>query len=148
MPESLLATINGLRAWSRGSYAEEAAVELLARAFGGRLASSGWPWVVPCDRNGWFWLDAEAIWTGAGMLSGGERRLLNVVAALVGGQPLADLGGTLAGLDRHNLGLVLAAFAHAGGSHEEQLLTMTDDGPALERVGPLVDWPPAERLAS
>ena len=103
MGENVAVTIAGLRAWARGSYAEEAAVELLARSFGGRFASTGWPWVCACDRSGWFWLHAEAIWTGSGVLSGGERRLLNVVAALVGGQPLTDLGGTLAGLDRANL---------------------------------------------
>lgn len=144
-----VATLAGLRAWARGDYAEESAVELLARAFGGRFASSEWPWVRPCDQDGWYWLDADAIWVGTGMLSGGERRLLSVVGALVGGQPIADLGGTLAGLDRHNLGLVLAAFAHAGGSHEERVMIMTDAGPTLERVGPLVDWPPSvERMAS
>jgi hypothetical protein len=148
MVGELAATVAGLRAWARGSYAEEAAVELLARAFQGRFASPRWPWVKPCDRDGWFWLDPEAIWVGSRMLSGGERRLLGVVAALVGGQPLADLGGTLAGLDRHNLGLVLAAFAHAGGSHEQSLVRMTDAGPAFQRVGPLVEWPAIERMAS
>jgi hypothetical protein len=148
MAEELAVTVAGLRAWARGAYAEEAAVELLARAFGGRFASAGWPWVRPCDRNGWFWLDPEAIWVGSRMLSGGERRLLSVVAALVGGQPLADLGGTLAGLDRRNLELVLAAFAHAAGSHEQSLMKMTDAGPRFQRVEPLVDWPSVERMAS
>ncbi|QDP94799.1 hypothetical protein FOE78_01690 [Microlunatus elymi] len=135
-------TVAGLRAWARGSYAEEAAVELLARSFGGRFASTGWPWVQQCDRAGWFWLNPDAIWTGSGALSGGERRLLNVVAALVGGQPLTDLGGILAGLDRQNLALVLAAFAHAGGSHEHALLIMTADGqPSFDRPGALIGWP-------
>lgn len=142
MAENLNATVAGLRAWARGSYAEEAAVELLARSFGGRFASTGWPWVRPCEHSGWFWLDPEGIWTGSGVLSGGERRLLNVVAALVGGQPLADLGGTLAGLDRTNLALVLAAFAHAGGSHEQTLMIMTDDDHAVfQTPGALVPWP-------
>ncbi|WP_229670263.1 hypothetical protein [Microlunatus endophyticus] len=149
MAEELAASVAGLRAWARGSYAEEAAVELLARAFGGRFASSSWPWVRPCDRSGWFWLDPGGIWAGAGMLSGGERRLLNVVGALVGGQPLSDLGGTLAGLDRRNLELILAAFAHPGGSHKEVLLIITDGEPSFQRVGPVVDWPPAvDRMAS
>lgn len=140
--ENLGATIAGLRAWSKGAYAEEAAVELLARSFGGRFASRGWPWIKGCDRRGWFWIDPDGIWTGSGALSGGERRLLNVVAALVGGQPLSDLGGVLAGVDRENLALILAAFAHAGGSHEHSLLILTDGGrPSFEQPGPLIPWP-------
>lgn len=135
-------TIAGLRAWARGSYPEEAAVELLGRAFGGRFASPGWPWVRACEHAGWYWLDPEAIWTGTASLSSGERRMLNVVAALVGGQPLTDLGGTLTGLDRRNLVLVLAAFAHAAGSHEHSVLVMTgDDTAALERPGAVIEWP-------
>lgn len=142
MAENVTVTIAGLRGWARGSYAEEAAVELLSRSFGGRFASTRWPWVRSCDHPGWYWLDPDAIWTGSGSLSGGERRLLNVVAALVGGQPLADLGGILAGLDRRNLALVLAALAHAGGSHEHSVLIMTGENTAaLERPGALLDWP-------
>lgn len=142
MAENLSTTIAGLRSWAKGSYAEEAAVELLARSFGGRFASTSWPWVRPCDHSGWFWLDPDAIWTGSGSLSGGERRMLNVVAALVGGQPLADLGGTLAGLDRRNQQLVLAAFAHAAGSHEHTVMIMTiDDTPLFHHPGALVEWP-------
>lgn len=144
MTENLGATIAGLRAWAKGSYPEEAAVELLARSFGGRFASTGWPWVRPCEGGGWFWLDPDAIWTGSGGLSSGERRLLNVVAALVGGQPLADLGGTVAGLDRRNLTLVLAALAHTAGSHEQTVMIMTaDDTPSFEQPGALVEWPAA-----
>jgi hypothetical protein len=75
------------------------------------------------------------------MLSGGERRLLAVVAALTGGPPPADLGGTLAGLDRANQALVLAALSHAGGSHEHKAVRLTADGPMLEPLGPLLDWP-------
>lgn len=135
-------TVAGLRAWASGAYAEEAAVELLARAFAGRFASPVWPWVRRCDRPGWFWIDPDAIWTGAGALSGGERRLLSVVAALVGGQPLTDVGGVLAGMDRRNLALVLAAFAHAAGSHEHTAVTLREDQPPLfEELGPLVCWP-------
>ncbi|MBO0811931.1 MAG: hypothetical protein J2P23_07775 [Microlunatus sp.] len=149
MAEKLSATIAGLRSWARGAYAEEAAVELLARAFGGRFASASWPWIRPCDGTGWYWLDPDAIWTGSGALSGGERRLLNVVAALVGGQPIADLGGTLAGLDRRNQQLVLAAFAHAGGSHEHTVMIMAADGlPLWEQPGALVEWPaPVEAVS-
>jgi hypothetical protein len=149
MAENLNVTVAGLRAWARGSCAEEAAVELLARAFSGRFASTSWPWVKSCDRPGWFWLDPDAIWTGTGVLSGGERRMLNAIAALLGGQPLSDLGGTLAGLDRANLGLLLAAFAHAGGSHEHAMLILNDDGrlAGIDRPGALVAWPDVPAVA-
>ena len=45
--------VDGLRRWARGAYAEEAAVELLVRSFGGRFCSTGYPWVRRCDRPGW-----------------------------------------------------------------------------------------------
>lgn len=110
---------DGLRRWSRGAYAEEAAVELLIRSFGGRFASTRYPWVRACDRPGWFWLHGEPLIHDTGALSGGERRLLTVAGALVSGVAVSDLADLLAGLDRTNLQLVLAAFAHAGGSHEQ-----------------------------
>jgi hypothetical protein len=134
---------DGLRRWARGAYAEEAAVELLARAFGGRFASVGCRWVQACDRPGWFWLDGEALIDDTGSLSSGERRLLAVVGSLASGAPLADLAGLLAGMDRPNLQLVLAALAHAGGSHEHTDFTVQGDRAVFRRLGPLVDWPAA-----
>ncbi len=53
--------IDGLRRWARGAYAEEAAVELLVRAFGGRYASTVIGGYGQCDRPGWFWLDGERL---------------------------------------------------------------------------------------
>jgi len=138
-------TVCGLRTWARGGYAAEAAVELLVRAMDGRSASPDWPWVRANPISGWYWIDPDAIIAGSGRLSGGERRLLAVVAALVGGPPLSDLADVLAGLDRSNLALVLAAFAHAGGSHEHTLLQFTDAGPEFDRPGALVDWPSTDQ---
>ncbi|MCB0912482.1 MAG: hypothetical protein KDB60_12785 [Propionibacteriaceae bacterium] len=43
---------DGLRAWARGIYPLEAAVELLIRSCGGRFASSGMPWVQPGEEPG------------------------------------------------------------------------------------------------
>ncbi|QDP95828.1 hypothetical protein FOE78_07865 [Microlunatus elymi] len=133
--------VGGLRAWARGDYACEAAVELLVRGFGGRFASGSWPWVRVDDRSGSCWLDPDEIPAEAGVLSSGERAFLILVAALAGGPPAADLGGVLACLDREHLGLVLAAFAHAGGSHEHAVICWTDEGARFDRPGPLVDWP-------
>lgn len=141
MTETFSRTVCGLRTWARGGYATEAAVELLVRAMGGRFAWPDWPWIRSNPIAGWYWIDPDAIVTGSGRLSGGEQRLLAVVAALLDGPPLMDLADTLAGLDRDNLALVLAAFAHAGGSHEDTVLRLTDAGPEFDSPGPLVAWP-------
>ncbi len=133
--------VDGLRRWSRGAYAEEAAVELLVRAFGGRFTSTGYRWVRSCDRPGWFWLDGEALIHDTGALSGGERRVLAVAGALVSGAPLPDLSDILAGINRPNLHLVLAAFAHAAGSHEQADTWLDGDRLVYRRHGPLVGWP-------
>ena len=124
----------GLRAWARGTYPDEAAAELLIRAFGGRFATRVQPWVVPLDGSNRFWCDPSVIARYAGALSGGERRVLAVVAGLLGGDPV-DLVDVAPGLDRANLTLVLAAVAHAGGSHQH-----TDWRTGLQ-PGPIVPWP-------
>lgn len=109
----------GLRAWAKGNYPLEAAVELLVGAFWGRFATPGNPWIQPCDRPGLWWLDPALIIDDTiGALSGGEQRLLRLAAALAGGEP-ANLGNALPGLDRDLMHLVLAAMAHANGSHEQ-----------------------------
>lgn len=133
--------VDGLRRWARGAYAEEAAVELLVRAFGGRFASVECRWVRACDRPGWFWLDGEALAHDTAALSGGERRVLAVVGALVSGVPLPDLADILTGIDRPNLQLVLAAFAHAAGSHEQVDTWVDCERLVYRRLGPLVGWP-------
>lgn len=152
MPTSRVSTtgvvVDGLRRWSRGAYAEEAAVELLVRAFDGRFASTGYPWVQACDRPGWYWIDGEELIHSTGALSGGERRLLSITGALVSGLALSDLAGLLAGLDRLNLQLVLAAFAHAAGSHEQADVQVQGDRLAYRRLGPLLAWPDPVGLAS
>lgn len=108
----------GLRAWAKGLYPLEAAVELLVRAFDGRFATPGNPWIQPCDQPGWWWLDThELVDDNLGGVSGGERRLLLIAASLAGGAPVS-LADTLPGLDRDLTDLVLAALAHANGSHE------------------------------
>lgn len=143
LTEEYPAVKDALRRWARGAYAEEAAVELVCRAFGGRFASPRWAWVQPCDQPGWFWLDGEELLHGTGYLSGGERRVLAIAGALVTGGRLDELGGCLAGMDRTNLTLVLAALAHAGGSHEHARWTVEDGRRVPHRYGPLIAWPAA-----
>ena len=136
--------VAGLRAWARGVYATEAAVELLVRFQGGRFAQPGQPWIMPDTDEGWYWLEPDHLTgLGAACLSGGERRLLAIVASLTGGAPV-DLGDALAGLDRDTVTLVLAAVAHASGSHEHADMVIDPDrgvGFAGGRLPSLYPWP-------
>lgn len=130
-----------LRAWARGGYSDEAAVELIIRAFDGRFARPGWPWIKPLSRGG-YWLDGEAITENAGALSGGEQRLLAVVASLASYQP-PDRGiGQVMNCDRDNQELILAALSHAGGSQEHRDF-VRDESEAVA-LGPLHAWPRSE----
>ena len=105
---------DNLRAWAKGIYTSEAACELLIRAFGGRFANPGHPWVAPGD-PGAVWVDFAAITdTNIAALSGGEQRVLRVVASLGGGVSV-DLNDAVTGLDQVTSELVLAAIAHASG---------------------------------
>jgi hypothetical protein len=132
----------GLRAWARGAYDQEAGVELLVRAFGGRFAEQGCPWIRPGDRPGWFWVDVLGLSEHLGVLSGGEQRILAVVASLIDGRRAIDhLGETVAGLDRRHLQLVLAALAHAAGSHEHAELVGRGEELVFVPLQALVAWP-------
>lgn len=131
----------GLRNWAKGDYAQEAGVELLARAFGGQFAQAGCPWMKHCHRPGLYWLDVTTLLDYSGVCSGGERRVLTVVAALVDRRPVDDLGDILAGLDRRTLALVLAALAHAAGSHEQADLVRDGDQLMFVSLPALVPWP-------
>jgi hypothetical protein len=137
------ATVTGSRAWARGDFAQEAGVELLIRAFDGRFAFRGCPWVRPCEQPGWFWIDTEAITEHSVGLSGGERRVLAVVSSLIGSAPVEDLGGLVAGVDRRHLHLILAALAHAAGSHKHVELVCHGDELRLDPLPALVPWPAA-----
>ena len=133
-------TYAGLREWGRGWYATEAAVELLIRSFGGRFASAGQPWVR--HRPAGFWLDTDALAEHTGALSGGEQRVVAVVRTLASGEPLAEVASILAGVDRDNLALILAALSHTSGAHEHTATRRTDDGAwEFYRPGPLLPWP-------
>jgi len=111
---------DALRAWAKGIYPTEAATELLIRS---NAARQGDPWVQPGDVPDRWWVDFEAlarVLNEGSHHSGGERRLLSIAASLGGYTPDGfDLGDALPGLDREHLALVVAAVAHAGGSHEQ-----------------------------
>lgn len=133
-----------LRAWAKGTYPEEAATELLIRAFGGRFAGTGWGW-MQTNEAGAPWIDFESIPSHIGALSGGERRFLLLVASLAGAVPVT-LGDVLSGLDRDLVNLVLAAVAHAAGTHEGVEVVHSPDGHAtFSRAATLYPWPPVAR---
>lgn len=137
-------TTDGLRAWAKGVYPLEAGVELLLRAFGGRFATEGWPWIEPMD-DGFYRVDADVLIEQSRGLSGGERRLLDVVASLIAGDDhKVDLHDVPSGVDRDTLALILAAIAHAGGSHEHSVPVFNADQTGILRFGrpgPLFPWP-------
>ena len=74
--------LQGLRWWAQGALLDQAAVELLARSFGGCHLRRGVSWVRPCGRPGWYWLDADA-----DLSDGQEKQVLLLAAALVDGDP-------------------------------------------------------------
>jgi hypothetical protein len=146
--------VEGLREWARGMYPLEAAVELLIR-FGAPLLTG--PWVEYDAGRDRYWFSAERVRVESGCLSGGERRMLRIAASLADPEVTVDLSDALSGLDREHLALVLAAVAHAGGSHDYSRLVPDPDGSwaaedgvrlATRPPGSLYDWPSVERAGS
>lgn len=143
-------TAEAVRAWAKGSYPLEAGVELLIRT---GFAGPGHPWINQGGEvaAGRCWVDVDQINDDTiGVYSGGERRMLRIAASLLGGTPV-NLYEDVAGVDRYHLALVLAAIAHAGGSHQHSGGLVPDpngryrdsDGVRLsfERLGSLYEWP-------
>lgn len=142
---------DGLRAWAKGIYPLEAGVELLLRVCEGRFARPGNPWVEPGADPGWWWIDIDQLTEdNLGAVSGGEARILRIAASLLGG-PSVNLYETIPGLDRELADLVLAAVAHACGSHEHagglvpdpdgRYLDSTGARVSFSRLGSLHAWP-------
>ena len=139
-----------LRAWARGDYPTEAAVELLIRH--GRFVYDGAPWImrrlgaggVPAGRS----IDAASLLSDTAAYSGGERRVAAIAASLLDRHDVT-LSDVLPGLDRPTLDLVLAAFAHAGGSHEHSVLTYDDAGnpSGFAAATTLHPWPATDSSA-
>jgi hypothetical protein len=100
-------------------------------------AVDGGPWAAVQ----WGDLDG-ALRAGRVSGTGGQRRLLRAAAGLAEGQPV-DLADLTAGLDRAELTLLLAALAHAAGSHEHHDVVRDDDGVPYDGalLGPVVPWP-------
>lgn len=128
-----------LRDWAKGSLTLEAGTELLLRGFSGRFAEPGWPWMMIDDDRPW--IDFEAVPDGLGGLSGGEKRVLLIAASIGGGAPVS-LADVIPGLDRAILDLVLAAMAHAAGSHQDSVMVGEgSDVLSFQRARSLHPWP-------
>jgi hypothetical protein len=134
-----------------GDYAAEAAVLLLAGSghWLPELQSAGLVTIAldgDADGGPWAavqWADLDgALRRGTIRGSGGQLRLLRAAAGLADGQPV-DLADLAAGLDRAELALLLAALAHAAGSHEHREVSRDADGVLRSGalLGPLVGWP-------
>lgn len=105
-----------LRAWAKGDYLTEAAVELLIRAKGGRFARESQPWIEPLEPSGSLYrVDWDRLHEELGVVSGGERRFLNIAVSMGSPDHPVDLSNNLTSLDDELLLLVLAATAHAAG---------------------------------
>lgn len=137
---SLAEIVRQLRDGAQGSPPMRAGVEVLLRAFDGRFGHPSRPWIVT-ESDGHMWVDADALQDDTGAMSGGERRILVMVAARIDEGPV-DVVDVVTGLDRANLQLVLASLAHDAGWHERAEVTNRPAGVShLTRPGPIVAWP-------
>ena len=127
-------TTTALREWARGMFTTEPATELVIQSFQGRFAAAGNPWVLTGDDHG-LWLDFDAIPSLVGALSSGERAVL-LIAASIGGNTEVNLSNGVCSLDRCHLDLVLAALAHANGSHRHVKLSHREPRRASARSRP------------
>lgn len=126
----------GVRAWAKGRHTTEAAVELLIK--GGKAIYPGAPWLTARE-DGKVALDFDRLNDEAGAWSGGEQRIVRIALSLVDG----ELGDDVAGLDRDGVSLVLAAIAHASGSHEHGGFRYDENGKPVGTIRheTLYAWP-------
>lgn len=135
----------GLRAWGAGMYTTSAAAELLIH-YGPPLLTG--PWVEYDSDRDRYWFNTDAVEECGGHLSGGQRRALDIAASIASDRPVR-LGDAASGLDRENIKLVLAAVAHAAGSHEHSEVVWVDDPDAecgirpggCRKLASLYPWP-------
>lgn len=139
-------TEEGLRAWAHGLYPVEAAVELLIRTGLARRLGAA---VQASDDNSMWWIDWPKAMDEAGVLSGGERRIVALACSLGSSEVLVNLSDAVSGLDVEHVRLVLAALDHAAGARERKTpyIVVDQDGvpsrnpDAGQAVAPFVPWP-------
>ena len=146
---------DGLRAWAKGDYTYEAAVELLIRTGWTDWGAFRDDFVGEREWDGLPWIDFEALGdvlrgekeSAVMAASGGELRVLRIAYSLAGN----GLSNTIPGLDRDRMALVLAGLAHANGSHEHSDLVEDPNGRmvsertgtrmSFKKLGTLYPWP-------
>lgn len=138
MTASRISIQDRVRNWARGVYPLEAGVELLIRA--GRVHTSA-SWIIE-QSDDFASVDVDDLLARSGPWSGGQQRIVRIAASLLDGPPV-NLYDDIAGIDREHLVLVLAAIAHANGSHEHSGLVYNDDGrpTGFTRLGSAFGWP-------
>jgi len=133
---------SAVREWARGTYPTEAGVELLIRQ--GRAIYKNAPWITENESTAprMASIDVDALLDASGAWSGGEQRIVRIAASLLGGPPIR-LDDEVSGIDRKHLELVLAAIAHANGSHEHGDFERDESGHPIgfRRLETAYPWP-------
>lgn len=110
---------DAVRRWAQGVYPVEAGAELLIRQ--GKAIRESAPWLQEIGPEGgqrMVAIDTEILWDKSGAWSGGEQRVVNIALSLLDSEFTVKLHNAVSGLDADHVELVLAAMAHAAGSHE------------------------------
>lgn len=133
-----------LRAGARKGESDpfEAATELLIRAFGGKYAQPGNPWVEHPDSPAAY-INFEAIPEHVDEVENQRaRQVLMLAASLSDLDVKVSLGDLLYELDREVLDLVLAAVAHAASSDDYEVMVEDPDGTVyMDGLPSLHPWP-------
>lgn len=143
-----------LRSWAKGIHTTVAATELLIRGFHGRFTATEQPWIRHrSSHDGHFrgaWINFQNIPDHVGTLSSGERAYLLLAASIGSEQVKVNLSHEISRLDREQLALVLAALAHAAGSHQHSGVTFDLDGTPIGftiKLPSLYPWPEPSETA-
>lgn len=125
-----------------GVYPIEAGAELLIRQ--GKAIREGAPWlrdVGPETGQRMVAIGPETLWVESRGWSASERRIVNLAVSLIDGEVMVNLKDAVYGLDSTNLELVLAAMAHAAGSHEATAPGRLPHGTDSTGTPNLFPWP-------
>jgi hypothetical protein len=137
---------DAVRRWAQGVYPVEAGAELLIRQK--KAIYEGAPWLRESGAGRgqrMVAIDTSRLSEWAAAWSGSERRVAAVALSLIEDRYAVNLYDAVTGLDPEPLELVLAAIAHAAGSHEARMPLV--DGTTLTGFSKPVNahpWP--ERL--
>lgn len=137
---------DAVRRWAQGVYPVEAGAELLIRQ--GKAIRENAPWLQEIGPEGgqrMVAIDTDMLWDKSGAWSGGEQRVVNIALSLLNSEFTVKLHNAVSGLDAVHVELVLAAIAHAAGSHEA-CRPIIDDGNLTGYTEPVSAHPWPERL--